>query len=91
MNQQQQTSFSQQQQLMPQPPNVLSRKDELYVTDMLSWNLTAMKKCHFYANQCQDNDIKQALNKAGQMHQRHYEQLLQQLQPTAKQSQQPMQ
>ncbi|NSL52936.1 hypothetical protein [Calidifontibacillus erzurumensis] len=71
MNQNQQT-----QSFMPQPPSIISTKDELYIKDMLSWNLLAMKKAHFFAQQCQDPEVKAAIEKAGQMHQRHYQQIL---------------
>lgn len=87
MQQQQQSTNMGQQQMMPQPPNVISTKDQLFITDMLNWNLTAMKKCHFFAEQCQDQEIKTMLNKAGQMHQRHYGQVLNHLQPTPQQTQ----
>ncbi|WP_183185761.1 hypothetical protein [Anoxybacteroides voinovskiense] len=69
-----------QQTTMPQPPQVISTKDALYLTDMMSWNLLAMKKAHFFASQCQDGEIVAAIERAGQMHQRHYERLLQHLQ-----------
>ncbi|KYG33576.1 hypothetical protein [Alkalihalobacillus trypoxylicola] len=59
-----------------EPPQVLSVKDSLYISDMLSWNLDAMKKAHFYAEQCQDIEIKQALETAGRMHQKHYDSIL---------------
>ncbi len=65
--------------VMPEPPQQVTVKDSLYLTDMLSWNLLAMKKAHFFAQQCQDQEIKQALNKCGQMHQKHYQQLLRHL------------
>lgn len=78
MNQQNmmQTSGQNQQQIMPEPPKVVTVKDSLYLTDMLSWNLLAMKKAHFFANQVQDPEIKTALNKAGQMHQAPYQRIL---------------
>lgn len=76
MNNQQQQPLQTQQNIMPQPPNVMSTKDHLYVTDMLSWNLLAMKKAYHFANECTDQEIKQAIENAGQMHERHYEQLL---------------
>lgn len=69
--------------MMAQPPEMISTKDALYLTDALSWNLLAMKKAHFFASQCQDQEIKQAIERVGQMHQRHYQQLLHQLQPSA--------
>lgn len=68
-----------------QPPKVMSTKDHLYITDMLSWNLLAMKKMNFYATQCKDQDVVNALNQAGQMHQQHYQSLMQQLQQLANQ------
>jgi hypothetical protein len=87
-NNQQQTSMGQQG--MQQPPAVMSTKDSLYLTDMMSWNLLAAKKAHFYATQCQDQQIVQALNKCGQMHQRHFDTILSHVQ-LAQQSQQKQQ
>lgn len=75
----------QNQAFMQQPPTVISTKDQLYLTDMLSWNLIAMKKAHFFAKQCQDQEIIQALENAGTMHQRHYEKILTHLQASQNQ------
>ena len=50
----QQHSFS-------QPPQVLSTKDTLYISDALSWELLASKKAHNMADECQDPQIKQKL------------------------------
>ncbi|RWZ55051.1 hypothetical protein EQV77_12385 [Halobacillus fulvus] len=74
----------QQAQPMTQVPEIVTTKDQLYITDMLSWNLNACKKAHFYAQNCQTPEIQAALEQAGQMHQRHYEKILNQLnsQPT---------
>ncbi|MCS0673233.1 hypothetical protein [Cytobacillus firmus] len=74
--QQQNMNMQNQQGIMQQPPAVISTKDALYLTDMLTWNLLACKKAHFYAQQCQDQEIKTHFEQCGQMHQRHYEQLL---------------
>ncbi|WP_132372551.1 hypothetical protein [Melghiribacillus thermohalophilus] len=74
--QQQQTT---QNQNMQMPPTMVSSKDQMYLTDMLTWNLTASKKAHFFARQCQNQDVKTALEDAGRMHQRHYEKILQYL------------
>lgn len=80
--QQQQFGQNQQQPIMQQPPRKVTVKDSLYLTDMLSWNLLAMKKAHFFAEHCQDPEIKQVLDKAGQMHQRHYQKILTHLNPS---------
>lgn len=77
---QQQNQQQGQQPLMMQPPDVITSKDLLYLKDQLSWQLNAMKKCAHYAQECQDQRVKQAIEKAGQMHQRHYEKLLPHLQ-----------
>ncbi|GLB59736.1 hypothetical protein [Cytobacillus sp. NCCP-133] len=74
--QQQNMNMQNQQGIMQQPPAVVSTKDSLYLTDMLSWNLLAFKKAHFYAQQCQDQELKTHFEQCGQMHQRHYQQLL---------------
>ncbi|MFC7064034.1 hypothetical protein [Halobacillus seohaensis] len=68
-----------QSQPMEQVPEIVSTKDQLYITDMLSWNLNACKKAHFSAEQCTTPELKQALEDAGQMHQRHYNRILEHL------------
>jgi hypothetical protein len=78
--QQQNSQQQQQQQAMMQPPNVITSKDQLYLTDMLSWNLPAMKKAHFFASQCQNQEVKSHLEQVGQMHQQHYQKILTHLQ-----------
>lgn len=72
---QQQTTTGQQP-LMMEPPQVITTKDLLYLKDQLSWQLNAMKKCSHYAQESTDADVKQALDKAGKMHLRHYQTLL---------------
>ena len=57
--------------------NVLSI---IYLKDALSWELIAFKKLHAFAQQATDPEVKQALEKAGQMHQQHYQKLLTHLQ-----------
>ncbi|TXC91162.1 hypothetical protein FS935_09690 [Metabacillus litoralis] len=76
----------QQQSMMQQPPNVITSKDQLYLTDMLSWNLLAMKKAHFFAGQVQNQELKNQLEQVGQMHHNHYQKILTHLQT---QQQQP--
>ncbi|WP_431309003.1 hypothetical protein [Halalkalibacter lacteus] len=80
-----------QQAIMPEPPAVITTKDQLYLSDMLSWNLLAMKKAHFFAQQCQDQEIKMTIEKAGRMHQQHYEKILSHLKTTNQQASIPMQ
>jgi hypothetical protein len=64
---------------MPTPPNMVSTKDQMYLSDMLSWNLLACKKAHFFAKMCQNEDVKAVLEQAGQMHQKHYNKILEHL------------
>ncbi|MCA1024040.1 hypothetical protein GLW04_14405 [Halobacillus litoralis] len=64
---------------MAQAPDIVTIKDQLYLADMLSWNLTACKKAHFYAQNCQTPELQAALDEAGQMHQRHYNKILEHL------------
>ncbi len=59
-NEEQQHIHQNGQPMMMTTPEVVTVKDSLYLTDMLSWNLLAMKKAHFYAQQCQDHEIKAA-------------------------------
>lgn len=71
---------AQQQNIMQTPPKVITTKDCQYITDALAWELLAAKKCHHYASECSCQQTKQLLDKAGQMHQRHYNLLLKHLQ-----------
>jgi len=75
-----QSTTQQQQPILMQPPQVITTKDHLYLKDQLSWELVAMKKCRHFAQECQDPEIRQAIDQAGEMHQRHYNMLLQHLQ-----------
>jgi excinuclease UvrABC ATPase subunit len=77
----QQMGMQQQQTNMMQvPPQVVTTKDSLYLKDQLSWELLAMKKCRHFAQECSDQEMSQMIDKAGQMHQRHYMLLLKHLQ-----------
>ncbi|MGD6794481.1 hypothetical protein [Metabacillus indicus] len=78
---QQQQNTGQQQGMMQQPPAIITTKDHLYLTDMLSWNLIAMKKAHFFASHCSDQQIKAELEKTGKMHEKHYTAILNHLNP----------
>lgn len=72
---------------MEQPPNVITTKDLAYLKDAMSWELLAMKKCHhFAADHCSDQELQNQLNGLGQMHQNHYNQLLQYLQSNPNQN-----
>ncbi|SFF04308.1 hypothetical protein [Alteribacillus iranensis] len=72
----QQQPMQQSQQPLHQPPQAISVKDQLYLSDMLNWNLNAAKKCAFFAKQCSDTEIKQELDKTARMHEKHYQRLL---------------
>jgi hypothetical protein len=76
MQQQNPMNMQNQQGTMQQPPGIISTKDSLYLTDMMSWNLLSAKKAHFFAQQCQDAELKAEAEKCSQMHQRHYQQIL---------------
>jgi rubrerythrin len=78
MQMQSQTQANQPQ--IPNPPRAITTKDLLYIKDVLSWELLAFKKFHHLAQQVTNPQIKQALEKAGQMHQNHYQRLLPHLQ-----------
>ncbi|WP_274648600.1 hypothetical protein [Paenibacillus humicola] len=79
-NQNQTQNQTQPQAVMQTPPQVVTIKDAQYLKDQLSWELLAMKKCRHFAAECSDSEIAQAIDQAGQMHQRHYELLLRHLQ-----------
>ncbi|ERI07680.1 hypothetical protein [Aneurinibacillus aneurinilyticus] len=77
MQQQMAGQAQSQQPAMMTPPTVITVKDTYYVKDQMSWLLVAMKKCSHYAQECTDPKVKQIIDRAGQMHQRHYNTLLQ--------------
>lgn len=80
MQNQAQGQQQQQQPVMMQPPQVITTKDYQYLKDQLSWEILAMKKCRHFSQESTNPEIKQAIDKAGQMHQRHYQLLLKHLQ-----------
>lgn len=65
---------------IPEPPRVITTKDMSYLKDALSWELDAFKKLHAFAQMASDPEVKQCLDKAGRMHQQHYQKLLTHLQ-----------
>jgi rubrerythrin len=71
---------NQQQSTMSSPPRAISSKDLLYLKDAMSWELNAFKKFHFHAQHVENEEIKQALENAGRMHQDHFQRLLAHLQ-----------
>lgn len=68
------------------PPSVISTKDHLYLNDMLNWNLLAMKKRILWRKECQDQTLKQELDRVGHMHHDHYQRILKHLRPGQRQS-----
>lgn len=58
----------------------ITGKDLNYLSDEMSWQLLAMKRCHHYSQHVQNPQLKQAIDQVGQMHQRHFEELLSLLQ-----------
>lgn len=69
----------QQQPIFQTPPQVITTKDILYIKDMLSWTLLAMKKCAHTAQEISDPDARRAIDELGRMHERHYQVLLRHL------------
>lgn len=65
---------------IPTPPRAITTKDLLYIKDVLSWQLLAFKKFHFFAQHVTNPEIKQALDNMGKMHQNHFQRLLPHLQ-----------
>ncbi|WP_374703032.1 ferritin-like domain-containing protein [Neobacillus cucumis] len=65
---------------IPNPPRAITTKDILYLKDAMSWELLAFKKFHGMAQQVQNPQFKQELDKVGRMHQNHYQRILSHLQ-----------
>lgn len=59
----------------------LSTKDFNYLKDHMSWELLAAKKCAHFAQECQDKQVAELINQVGMMHERHYNTLLQYVNP----------
>jgi hypothetical protein len=70
------TGIYESQNRMAEPPNVITSKDLAYLKDAMSWELLAFKKCRQYASFATDPEIQHQIDSAGQMHQKHYDQLL---------------
>ena len=67
---------------MNRPPSFITTKDLAYLKDALSWELLAMKKCNHFAQECQDSEIRDAINQAGRLHEKHYKILLKHVTPS---------
>lgn len=76
----QQTRQSGQQNMMMEPPQMLSMKDQLYLSDVLNRNLITAMKAKFYAGQCTVSTIKNACQLVAAMHEQHYQTFPSQLQ-----------
>lgn len=70
-----------QQNRMSEPPQVITTKDHLYLTDALSWELDVIKKFNHFSQETQDTNARQLMARAAQLHQKHYNILLKHLNP----------
>lgn len=61
---------------MDNVPKMISTKDLDYICDMLNWNLVACKKARYFANEVMQQDIANELQTIANMHQKHYNTLL---------------
>lgn len=59
--------------------NLLTEKELLFVKDMLSWELLAMKKCNDAAQSVNCETVQQKLMSTGEKHKQRYEEMLTQL------------
>lgn len=57
-------------------PKMISSKDLDYISDMLNWNYYAAKECFHFAEEVQDEEIRNTLSDTGNMHIEHYKYLL---------------
>ena len=71
---------------MNEPPQVITTKDLDYLKDAMSWELLAFKKCRQYASFATDSQISRQIDATGQMHQKHYDQLLHHLESNPNQA-----
>ncbi len=80
-----QYQYQQKQQQFSEPPEIITNKDLLYLQDALSWELIASKKAYHYSMESENHQIKQHLEYLANVHQRHYQTLLEHLQPNRQQ------
>ncbi len=85
-NQQNNTGTYEPQGRMSEPPQAITTKDLAYIKDAMSWELLAFKKCRQSASFATDPEIQRQIDSAGQMHQKHYDQLLNYLQSNSSQN-----
>lgn len=55
---------------------MISGKDLDYIKDMLNWNFIAAKKTKSYLEHVNDADVNKIFNQVNEMHQKHYNTLL---------------
>lgn len=72
-------------QRLSEPPEIITNKDLLYLQDALSWELLASKKAHHYAMECENAQLAQQLEHVANVHQQHYQILLEHLHPQVQQ------
>lgn len=53
-------------------PMMISGKDLNYITDMLNWNLIALKKARHFVNEVTDPEMKALFQRSVDMHKKHY-------------------
>ena len=76
-----QNTYRPNQQTMQHPPAILTGKDLDYLKDAMSWELLVMKKCRHFAQECSDGEIRQAIDRAGRIHEKHFKILLKHVDP----------
>ena len=57
-------------------PEMIAAKDLDYLSDMFNWNFNAFKKSINFANQTQDEEIKQTLVRASELFKNNISQVL---------------
>lgn len=61
---------------MNQVPKMISTKDLAYLSDMADWNFVSNKQCTHFANEVEDEEIKQLLFETALMHKENFEKIM---------------
>lgn len=61
---------------MYQAPKMISTKDLAYLSDMADWNFNAAKKCNHFANEVQDQEIKNMILQVAAMHRDNFDKII---------------
>ncbi len=61
---------------MEEAPKMISTKDLAYLSDMANWNFNAAKMCYHFANEVEDQQLKDMLLRTMKMHENNFDKII---------------